>query len=148
MIRLAAAAVALLAAGAHDSPDPLEEMHAEASIVQQRVIIRVSRGDGRVPARSSPARWREAAGPSCIQAQQVAGAVPAAHSVDLVMRDNRRVRAQLGGRCDGLDYYRGLYVEAQADGQICAGRDAIRSRIGGRCAITRFRQLHPVPVRP
>ena len=69
--------------------------------------------------------------------------MPGANTVDLLMRDNRRVRAHLGRRCAGLDYYSGLYVDANPDGQICAGRDAIRSRMGGQCGIVQFRQLQP-----
>jgi hypothetical protein len=68
-------------------------------------------------------------------------------SVDLVLRDNSRVRAHLERRCPALDYYLGFYVNATPDGRICADRDAIRSRAGGECVIERFRNLRP-EVRP
>ena len=148
MIRLAAAALALLATSTQDSPAqpqpafPLERVLQVT--VQQRIMIRVTRGEPRVQASTGAVRWREANGPRCIPARLIAGAVPAPNTVDLVMRDNRRVRARLGARCVGLDYYRGLYVDTHPDGQICAQRDAIRSRMGGNCAITEFRQLQPV----
>jgi len=86
---------------------------------------------------------RETNGPRCIPARQIAGAMPSASNVDLLMRDNSRVRARLVGRCAALDYYRGLYVDANPDGQLCAGRDAIRSRMGGQCEIVQFRVLRP-----
>lgn len=109
----------------------------------QQIIIRVPRRDGRVPAMSN-AGWRETSGPRCIPARQIAGAMPAASTVDLLMRDNSRIRARLGRGCAALDYYRGLYVNANADGQLCAGRDEIRSRMGGQCEIVQFRQLRPL----
>lgn len=142
MIRPAAAALTLLVTGAQDSPPPLQATLQVT--VHQRIIIRVPRGEPRVQASTGAVRWREASGPRCIQAGQIAGAVPTADTVDLVMRDSRRFRARLGARCAGLDYYRGLYVDAHPDGQICAQRDAIRSRMGGQCAITQFRQLQPM----
>lgn len=149
MIRLAAAAFALLVAGAQDSPAPPPEPapglpYAVAQVtVRQQIIIRVPRGQNRVPAANAPTRWREAGGMRCVPARQIAGALPGHGSVDLVMRDNRRVRARLGQQCMGLDYYRGLYVSANSDGQICAGRDVIRSRMGGRCDIVEFHALRP-----
>ena len=148
MIRLAAAAVALLAAGAQDSPVPAEvaptDLVALQMTVHQQVIIRVPRGRNRVEASSGATRWRETGGPRCVQARQIAGAMPTASTVDLLMRDNRRIRARLGRGCAALDYYRGLYVSANPDGQICAGRDEIRSRMGGHCGIVQFRLLQPV----
>ena len=153
MIRLAAAALALLAASMPDDASlspadsradiALAELVFAQVVVQQQIIIRVPRGDARVPASSAPTRWRESNGPRCIQARQIAGAKPAASRVDLLMRDNRRIRARLARRCVALDYYRGLYVSANPDGQICAGRDQVRSRMGGACDIVDFRTLRP-----
>jgi hypothetical protein len=141
LIRLAAA-LAMLAAGVQDSPAPLD-VTVQVS-VQQSIVFRVPRGEVRVPASSGAVRWREAAAPRCIPARMVVSAVPTQGTVDLVMRDNRRFRAQLAGPCGALDYYRGVYIQAQMDGQICAQRDAVRSRMGSHCAITQLRQLHPV----
>jgi len=143
MIRLAAAALVLLAGASQDSASPPPELEFAQVVVRQQVIIRVPRsGDRRVEA-SAPMHWREGAGPRCIQARQIAGAMPAASSVDFVLHDKRRVRAQLGQRCAGLDYYSGLYLNANPDGQICAERDVIRSRMGGQCGIVQFRSLEP-----
>jgi hypothetical protein len=112
-------------------------------IIIQQIIIRVPRADQRVPAAARTSQWRESGGPPCISGRDIAGAIPAADTVDLVMRDQRRFRARLGRGCPALDYYRGLYVAAAGDGQVCAGRDSIRSRMGGQCDIVQFRLLHP-----
>ena len=146
MIRFAAAASLLLTGiVAQDSVRAGEgEFRFSQVTVRQRIIIRVPEGDRRVvPAGSSLMRWRESDGPRCIQARQIIGATLGGSSVDLIMRDNSRVRARLGRRCAGLDYYRGFYVNATTDGRICADRDVIRSRMGGQCEISEFRNLRP-----
>lgn len=143
MIRYAAAAMALLAGGAQDSAAH-SELAALQVVVRQQIIIRVPERVNRVAAVSAPVRWREANGPRCVPARMIAGASPGQSSVDLIMRDNSRVRARLGRRCAGLDYYRGFYVNANPDGQLCAERDVIRSRMGGECGIAQFRTLQPV----
>jgi hypothetical protein len=109
----------------------------------QQIIVRVTAGERRsLPPGASMIRWRESRGPRCITASQVLGATLLSQSsVDLIMRDNRRVRARLHQRCPALDYYRGFYIDTTADGRICADRDAIRSRVGGECEIEQFRAL-------
>jgi hypothetical protein len=144
MIRLAAAALVLLAGASQDSAPPPPDIEFAQVTVRQQVIIRVPRSGQRRVEASAPMQWREAAGPRCIQARQIAGAMPAASSVDFVLHDKRRIRAQLGQRCAGLDYYSGLYLSANPDGQICAERDVIRSRMGGQCGIVQFRSLEAV----
>ncbi len=145
MIRLAAAALLLLVGAPQDSAPSSPGPEFAQVTVRHQVIIRVPRSpQRRVEASASPVQWREGAGPRCIQARQIAGAMPAASSVDFVLHDKRRVRAQLGQRCAGLDYYSGLYLAANPDGQICAERDAIRSRMGGQCGIVQFRSLEAV----
>jgi hypothetical protein len=141
MIRFSAAALALLAGGPQDSAAQ-DQLRTTQVVVRQQIVIRVPRE--RVEASAAASHWRETGGPRCIAAGQIASARPSESSVDLVMRDNRRFRAQLGQRCAGLNYYRGLYVAANQDGQICAQRDVIRSRMGGTCGIVRFRSLQPV----
>lgn len=145
MIRIAAVASLLLTGfAAQDSVEANDMRYAQIT-VRQRIIIRVPEGDRRVvPAGSSLIRWRESGGPRCVQARQIIGATLGGSSVDLIMRDNSRIRARLGQRCAGLDYYRGFYVNATEDGRICADRDVIRSRMGGQCEITGFRNLRPI----
>jgi hypothetical protein len=149
MIRSAAAAILLLAGASQDSAPPSSPPPPELELAQvtirQQVIIRVPRGgQRRVEATASPVKWREGAGPRCIHVRQIAGAMPASASVDFLLRDNKRVRARLGQRCAGLDYYSGMYLAAHPDGQICADRDVVRSRMGGQCGISEFRSLQPV----
>jgi hypothetical protein len=90
-----------------------------------------------------PIEWAEKKGPKCIAADQLGGAIVASDYVDLVLRGGDRVRAQLDGDCSGLGYYGGFYVKPSTDGQICAGRDSIRTRSGDRCTIKKFKKLVP-----
>lgn len=146
MIRFAAAAALSLVGSSPSVPaDPLR--YAQVT-VRHRIIIRVPEGDRQVVAAgSSLIRWRETAAARCVPARQIVGATLGQSHVDLIMRDNSRVRARLGQRCAGLDYYRGFYVNAAADGRICADRDVIRARSGGECGIVQFRALQPVSRR-
>ena len=103
------------------------------------------------PASSTPAgasliQWRESRGPRCVSASRLVGATLLREdSVDLILRDNSRIRARLQSSCPALDYYRGFYINATDDGRICADRDAIRSRAGGECEIEEFSLLSPEP---
>lgn len=111
--------------------------------VEQQMIVRVP-----IRARPFPAfRWEEEKGPKCFPVGALAGAFRSGtDSVDFVLRNRQRLRARLDSDCDGLDFYGGLYLQAE-DGQICAKRDVIRSRIGGMCRIDKLRTLVPRPVR-
>lgn len=115
------------------------------TVRHQQIIIRLSRGPRSIaPAGASLIQWRESRGPRCVSAQRLIGATSLRpDSVDLILRDNSRVRARLHRRCPALDYYRGFYINATADGRICADRDSIRSRAGGECQIDDFRALSP-----
>lgn len=145
MILVGAAALFLLAFGGGGSdkqPRPRPPQGASIT-VRQQIIIRVPSGVRRVtPAGASLIRWNESRGPRCVAAGRIVGAtLLSQNSVDLIFRDNSRVRARLERRCPALDYYRGFYVNATEDGQICADRDSIRSRTGGECQIDQFRVL-------
>ena len=117
-------------------------------MVRQQIIIRVPAGVRRVaPAGASLIQWHERRGPRCIAASRIVGAsLLGQNSVDLILRDNSRIRARLEQSCPALDYYYGFYVNATEDGNICADRDVIRSRAGGACQIDQFRML--TPARP
>ncbi|WP_205480350.1 hypothetical protein [Sphingomonas arenae] len=112
-------------------------------VVQEQVTIRVPV----VRARPTiPVRWVEKKGPRCIASDAVLAATLAeGRSIDFHLRDRRRIRAKMDGDCPALDFYRGFYLQPDDD-RICAGRDEIRSRIGGSCQIERFRLM--VPRRP
>ena len=144
MIFAGAAALLLFAfGGAADQPRPRERPTLS---VRQQIIIRVQRGAR--PATPAGARlidWQEGRGPRCVSAGRIAGAtLRGQNSVDLILRDSSRIRARLENSCPALDYYYGFYLNATEDGQICADRDFIRSRVGGQCRIDQFRTLTPV----
>ena len=144
MIFASTAAWLMLAfGGAADAAPEGGTRYAQVT-VRQHIIVRVPRHMRGAPV-SAPVQWRESRGPRCIPARMVAGAVLLGeNSVDLILRDNRRVRARLDNGCGGLDFYQGFYVNGTADGQICADRDAVRSRMGGQCEIDQFRLLTPM----
>jgi hypothetical protein len=119
--------------------------YAQLSVRHQIIV--------RVPARPRPGmpppqtfEWKEKKGPKCVPARAIAGAtLLGRNSVDLILRNNSRIRAKLENSCPALDYYQGFYITPDPDGMICANRDVIRSRVGGTCGIDRFRTLKPVP---
>ncbi|HEX8527855.1 hypothetical protein [Allosphingosinicella sp.] len=132
--------------GAGDEAPALDTEMAQVTIRQQ-IIVRVPRGGLGAPHGSTPVHWREGRGPRCVAARTVRGATLAGRdSVDLVLRDNSRIRARLDRSCLGLDFYQGFYVNGTEDGMICADRDSIRSRMGGHCEIDQFRSL--TAIRP
>ena len=81
--------------------------------------------------------WVEHKGPKCIPVGAIRGALLSGpDQVDFVLADRSRVRAQFDEECPALDFYGGFYLQPQ-DERLCAGRDAIHSRIGGSCRIER-----------
>ena len=115
-----------------------QEPQVRTVIVQNEIIMRI-------PIRPpQPAiEWVERDGPKCIRSDTIRGAaLSRSGQVDFLLRDRRRLRAELGEDCPGLDFYSGFYL-APEDDQICAGRDTIRSRIGGSCMIAQFHRLVP-----
>lgn len=127
-----------LLAGAESEPQPSQGVRVMS--VEQRLIVRVPvrpRVNGRL-------RWEEANyGPKCLPVQAVAGASLAGNDgIDFVLQGRKRVRAKLDSECDGLDFWEGFYIQPE-DRRICAGRDTIRSRVGGVCGISKFRMLVP-----
>ena len=109
-------------------------------IVQEQLIIKI-------PVRPQPVRrtvaWEEHKGPKCLDTDRIRGAVLAGPSdVDFALTDRSWVRAKFDDRCPALDFYRGFYLRPE-DPRLCAKRDFIHSRLGGRCRIERFRALKP-----
>ena len=100
----------------------------------------------RIPVRPVPRNieWKEHKGPKCIDAEEIRGAFLSGNDhVDFVLRGRRLLRARLDENCPALDFYGGFYLSSE-DQRVCARRDAIRSRMGARCRIERFRKLVPV----
>ncbi len=113
---------------------------ARTAFVQNEFVTRVP-----VRPRSAAPRfiWTEVRGPRCIASNFVRGALlSGAEHVDFVMSSNQRFRAKFDGGCPALDFYEGFYVNSPSR-MICAGRDEIRSRMGGSCSIQSFSQLIP-----
>ena len=116
-------------------------------VVREQIIVRVParRRVPRAPAESS-VDWKTSKGPRCVAAKSIVGAtLRSSNSVDLILRNGSRIRAELENSCPALDYYYGFYMSPNPDGEICADRDAIRSRMGGQCQIERFRALVAKP---
>jgi hypothetical protein len=108
-------------------------------VVEREVIMRI-------PVRSRPVRpfaWVEKRGPKCIEASNIRGAaLSGRETVDFLLFDRTRLRAQLSEDCPALDFYNGFYVTPQK-GKLCARRDEIHSRIGRSCTIEGFSRLLP-----
>ena len=129
---------ALFAMAAQDSSQP---QVVRRVVVQDELIISI-------PVRPRPKRpqnieWKEEKGPKCIATDQLAGAMwSGPTTIDLVLRDRRRIRAMMDDECPALDFYRGFYLQPD-DQRICAKRESIQNRVGGSCRIERFRRLVP-----
>ena len=127
-------------------PDPAPDagpIEFAQLIVRKQVVIRSIRLRPVAPG-PEVSEWKEGKGPKCVPAGAIAGAsLLGQSSVDLILRDRSRIRAELESACPALDYYYGFYITPGPDGLVCADRDAVRSRMGGECAIDRFRSLRP-----
>jgi len=78
----------------------------------------------------------------CVPAGRIAGVQPDGRSrLLLFMRDNRIISAELERGCRARDYYSGFYLAPSEDGMLCVDRDALQSRNGANCKVTRIRQL-------
>jgi hypothetical protein len=108
-------------------------------VVQDEVILRVPV----VPRQQLPRiRWIARKGPNCIPVAAIRRALLGPERVDFILANRARVRAEFDENCEGLDFYGNLYLQPE-DNRICAGRDAVHSRMGGSCTIGRFKQLVP-----
>ncbi len=87
--------------------------------------------------------WKEHKGPSCIPVGAIRRAlISGPAQVDFILGNGSRVRAKFDKDCPALDFYGNFYLQPQG-AQLCLDRDAIHSRMGGSCAIRRFRLLEP-----
>jgi hypothetical protein len=113
-----------------------EEAQVRTVIIQGELIMRI-------PVRPVPVpiEWVEVKGPRCVSSESIRGAaLSSGGQVDFLLSGRGRLRAELGEDCPGLDFYNGFYLSPEDD-RVCAGRDSIRSRIGGSCRIERFHRL-------
>ena len=109
-------------------------------VIQDEVILRVPL----LPRPFLPQfHWEERKGPKCIPTAAIQRAfLSDTQEIDMVLVNHARMRAELDEDCPGLDFYGDFYLQPE-DERICAGRDAIHSRMGGSCTIERFKQLVP-----
>jgi hypothetical protein len=127
--------LALFAAQTGPAPQTVTRM-----VVEQTVIWRVPLQPRPVMAQIE---WTERGGPKCIAVGRIRRALLSGpEHVDFVFARGGRIRAEFDEDCPALDYYGNFYLQPQ-DGRLCAGRDAVHSRMGGSCTIGRFRQLVP-----
>jgi hypothetical protein len=139
-----AALLLITLAGVPDEPSPAEPVQFAQLLIREQILIRVPprvRSVAGAPA-AKAVEWKEGRGLKCVATNSIAGAtLLSPNSFDLVLKDRSRIRAKLEKSCPALDYYYGFYIRRTEDGQVCADRDSIHSRIGGRCEIDRFRTL-------
>lgn len=114
--------------------------------IERRVIMRVPMvRKGKAPARIAPDAaddWDEKKGPRCVALRSIrAASIIVRNGVDLILADQHRYRARLEKGCDSAGFYSGFYVEPDADGSLCSGRDELQARSGMSCAIDSFRRL-------
>jgi len=108
-------------------------------VVQDEVILRVPL----LPRPFPRLEWQERKGPKCIPIEGIQRAfLSDTQQIDIVLVNHAHLRAQLDEDCPALDFYGDFYLQPEDD-RICAGRDAIRSRMGGSCTIEKFKQLVP-----
>ena len=139
-------ALLLLSAAGSSPTGAAAPMQFAQIIVREQIIVRVPARLRRATPTAPAVEWKESKGPKCVAAKSIVGAsLLGEDSVDLLLRNSSRIRAELENSCPALDYYYGFYIRPNADGQICADRDAIRSRMGGQCEIERFRALTAKP---
>lgn len=122
------------------SSDEQQRSTVRIATIQEEVIMRV-------PVQPLPGQsaieWVKRDGPNCIPMEHIRGAVVSPEGeVDFLLRGPRRVRAEFAEDCPDLDFYGGFYL-APEDARVCAGRDIVRSRIGGNCRIESFHRLVP-----
>lgn len=117
--------------------------------IEQRMIVRIApRMPGQLfvlPSRPpQQPRFFERKTPKCLPITSIAGVQPeSAGRLLLITRSHKLIGASLDKSCRARDFYSGFYVEQNADGQLCAGRDIIHSRAGANCAVTKLRELVP-----
>jgi hypothetical protein len=107
-------------------------------VIRDEVILRVP-----VQPRplGPPIDWVEKKAPKCVPVAAIRGALLSGpQQVDFILAGGGRVRAKFDEDCQALDFYGGFYLQPE-DERVCAGRDAVHSRIGGSCTIDKFKQL-------
>src|SRR3546814_19660590 len=93
-----------------------------------------------------PVEWKEKKAPKCVAMRDIRGMQAVQRdSIDLITRQNQRLRAQLNRGSRALDFYAGFYMKWNKDGRLCVVRDAIPARSVPRCEVDKFPVLVPLP---
>jgi len=108
-------------------------------VQQDELILRVPVQ----PPQQAHIEWQQGRALRCMPVRAIRGAMlSSTENVDILLGRQQRVRANFANDCPALDFYGGFYLKPQ-DGQLCAGRDLIYSRMGGSCRIEGFNLLVP-----
>jgi hypothetical protein len=95
-----------------------------------------------LPQRETGPRFAERNMGKCFPAAGIAGVqANGGNRLLLFMRDQRIVSAELERACSARDFYSGFYVARSTDGNICVKRDALLSRSGANCKLSKIKQL-------
>lgn len=139
MIGLWAALLALV--GLDPAPPPVAPpMMVRRMIIRNQLIIRVPVQ----PRPIGPLAWDQRKGPKCLPVASLAAAMLSGPgSIDFVLTDRRRMRAEMNEDCPALDFYTGFYLQPGDDQMLCREREQIRSRAGTACTVRRFFELVP-----
>lgn len=124
-------------------------------VIEQQIIIRVParrttinnfgapKPESTTP-RSPTLVWHEKKGPKCVAMRDITGMQTIQReSIDLLTRQNQRLRAQLNHGCRAVDFYAGFYMAGNKDGRLCVGRDQLHARTGTKCEVAKFRLMVP-----
>ncbi|HWU04247.1 MAG TPA: hypothetical protein VN222_16015 [Novosphingobium sp.] len=131
-------------------PDALSPDVARQVRIDQRLSIRISPGSAVLPPgviieleqEERPSRVEQRKIAKCLPVNMIAGVQSGrGNQLILFLRDNHVVAAALDKSCRAQDFYSGFYLEKNADGQVCVGRDKLQSRSGANCAIRSWRGL-------
>jgi hypothetical protein len=92
----------------------------------------------------APTRYTEHKMGKCLPIAAIAS-VQGGNDNQLVLQlhDTGLIRAKLEKTCLARDFYAGFYLDRNADGQLCVGRDQLRSRNGVSCKIKQLHELRP-----
>ncbi|MBX9643224.1 MAG: hypothetical protein K2W91_03875 [Novosphingobium sp.] len=139
-----------VAPSAFQSASPADPMVAEQVSIQQSVTIRINPRPAPMQAamfsqgfdQDHEPRFIERKFGKCLAINSIFGVQPVTNDkLLLILNDRRMVTAQLEKGCQAHQFYSGMMVKRNADGQVCISRDALQSRSGASCQVTGFRQI-------
>jgi hypothetical protein len=116
--------------------------------IEQRVIIRVPRHNSAQrkalfdQQRPAEREYEEKKFGKCLAMGSIRSVrIEGGRNLQLLLADQRLVRAKLEKSCEARSFYSGFYMEKSDDGRICTERDTLLSRSGAKCTVDEFRLL-------